>query len=237
MSDIKPSGVRLTLLIGGWAAVVGSLMGMMGNLLHPHTPFDDPLGTAEVIFGSESWVTLHVVIVVGVFLMLLGLFALYRSITGPNAQALAQFGMLAAVVGVSVGLLLVIMDGVAAPQLAEEWTTAPPAEQTIALRVLSANETVNFSVASLFNLIFAGATFIFFGLALAVGRDYPHWFGWVAVAAGVLSIGAGLVQAYNGEPTEASRLLTIIGPTVITLWSLAVGVVLIRRTRIMETIQ
>lgn len=237
MSDIDSSGVRLTLLIGGWAAVVGSLMGMLGNLLHPHTPIEDPLGTAEVIFGSGSWVTLHVVIVVGVFLMLLGLFALYRSITGQNAQALAQFGMLAAVVGVSVGLLLVIMDGVAAPQLAEEWATAPPAEQTVALRILSANETVNFSVASLFNLIFAGATFIFFGLALAVGRDYPHWLGWVAVAAGVLSVGAGLVQAYNGEPTEASRLLTIIGPTVITLWLLGLGVALIRRTRITEAIQ
>ena len=235
--DIDSSGLRLTFLIGGWAAVVGSLMGMMGNLLHPHTPFDDPLGTAEVILGSGSWVTHHVVIVVGVFLMLLGLFALYRSITGPTAQALAQFGMLAAVVGVSVGLLLVIMDGVAAPQLAEEWATAPPPEQTMALRVLSANETVNFSVASLFNLIFAGATFIFFGLALAIGRDYPRWFGWVAVAAGVLSIGAGLVQAYNGEPTEASRLLTVIGPTVITLWSLVLGVVLIGRTRTREAIQ
>jgi hypothetical protein len=145
--------------------------------------------------------------------------------------------MLAAVVGVSVGLLLVIMDGVAAPQLAEEWATAPPTEQTMALRVLSASETVNFSVASLFNLIFAGATFIFFGLALAVGQDYPRWLGLVAVAAGVLSIGAGLVQAYNGEPTEASRLLTIIGPTVITFWLLVVGVMLIRRTRITEAIQ
>jgi hypothetical protein len=38
-----------------------------------------------------------------------------------------------------------------------------------------------------------------------------------------------LVQAYAGEPTEASRLLTIIGPTVITLWLLVLGTVFIRR--------
>jgi len=225
--DTPPS--RIIYLVGGWAAIIGSLMGMVGNLLHPQTPFDDPVGTAEVIAGSGGWVTLHLIIVVGIFLMLFGLFALYRSITGPLPQALAQFGMLAAIVGVAIGLLLVIMDGVAAPQLAEEWASASAAEQAIALHLVSANETVNFSVASLFNLVFAGATFILFGLAIAIGRDHPRWFGWIAAAAGVLSIGAGLVQAYNGEPTEASRLLTIIGPTVITLWLLTLGTVLIRR--------
>jgi hypothetical protein len=230
MLDLDTSSPRLTYLIGGWAAVIGSLMGMLGNLLHPDTPFDDPEGTADVIAGSGGWITLHLVIVVGVFLMLLGLYALYRSITGPVPQALAQFGMLAAVVGVTVGLLLVIMDGVAARQLAEEWAATPPEEQAIAVRLLGANETVNFSVASLFNLIFAGATFIFFGLALVTGRDYHRWFGWIAVAAGLLSIGAGLVQAYAGEPTEATRLLTIIGPTVITFWLLSLGTVLIRRS-------
>jgi hypothetical protein len=39
---------------------------------------------------------------------------------------------------------------------------------------VSVNETINFSVASPFNLIFAGATFIFFGLAMVTGRDYPR---------------------------------------------------------------
>ena len=98
------------------------------------------------------------------------------------------------------------------------------------LRIVEANEIVNFSLASLFNLVFAGATFLLFGLAVAIGDDYPTWFGWVAVAAGTLSIGAGLVQAFAGEPTGASRTLTIIGPTVITIWLLALGISLIRRS-------
>ena len=190
------------LKIGGWAAVVGSLLGMVGNLLHPQTPIGDPFGTAEVIAGSGSWVPLHLIIVFGIFLMLLGLYALFRSITGTLPRVLAEFGMLAAVVGVTVGLVLVIMDGVGARQLAEEWALAPPDQQETALRIVAANETINFSLASLFNFVFAGATFILFGLAVAVGDDYPKWFGWVAVAAGVLSIGAGLVQAFAGEPTD-----------------------------------
>ena len=223
--------------LGGWAAIVGALLGMVGNLLHPATPIGDPLGTAQVIEGSASWVSLHLVIILGIILMLFGLFALYRSIQGGLAGALAQFGMLAAVVGITIGLLLVVMDGVGARQLAKEWALAPSGEEVIALRVVNANETVNFSLASLFNLVFAGTTFILFGLAVVLATGYPKWLGWIAVAAGVLSIGAGLVQAYSGEPTEESRVLTIVGPTVITLWLLVVGTALIRLPRSSGTIE
>jgi hypothetical protein len=45
------------------------------------------------------------------------------------------------------------------------------------------------------------------------------------------SIGAGLIQAFTGEPTDASRVLTILGPTVIRLWLLVIGVLLVRKAR------
>jgi len=34
-----------------------------------------------------------------------------------------------------------------------------------------------------------------------------------------------------GEPTGAFRVLTIIGPTVITLWLLSMGIMLLRKVR------
>jgi hypothetical protein len=71
--------------------------------------------------------------------------------------------------------------------------------------------------------------FILLGLAVALSKVYPRWLGWVAFLAGLISIGAGLIQAYAGEPTDASRILTIIGPTVITLWLPVMGVLLFRR--------
>ncbi len=223
---------RWVIWLGGWAAIIGALLGMVGNLLHPQTPIGDQLGTAEAIAGSGSWTTLHLIIVLGILLMLYGLFALYRTISGALPQALAQFGMLTAVTGITIGLLLVIMDGVGARQLAEEWSQATPDQAATALLIVSGNETINFSLASLFNFIFAGVTFLLFGLAVALDSTYPKWLGWVAAAAGMLSVGAGLVQAYAGEPSTASRNLTIIGPTVITLWLLVVGTSLVRRHKL-----
>jgi hypothetical protein len=225
MSDYERSVYR----IGGWAAVSGAVLGLVGNLMHPVTPMDDPEGVARVIAESATWIPIHVAIVIGIALMLGGLVAIERSIHGGIAGALARMGLIAGIGGITVGLILVTLDGVAAPQLADEWAAAPPDQQSTSLALVHANETINFALASLFNILFAGATFILFGLAVALSGVYPRLLGWIVVAAGVSSIAAGLIQAFTGEPTDVSRVLTIIGPTVITLWLLAMGVLLLRR--------
>jgi hypothetical protein len=220
---------RLVFRIGGWAAVAGALLGMVGNLVHPVTPIDDPEGVARVIARSGIWVPVHLAIVLGIALMLGGLVAIRHSIREGLAGALARFGLVAAVAGATIGLVLVILDGVAARQLAQEWAASSPAERGVALGLVHANETINLALASLFNLVFAAATFLLFGLAVALGDGYPRFLGWVAAAAGALSLVAGTIQASVGEPTGASRILTIIGPTLITLWLLAMGILLLRK--------
>ena len=77
---------------------------MVGNLLHPATPIGDPEGVARTIAESETWVLVHLVIVVGLILMLGGLVAISRSIEGGLPGALARLGSVAAVAGVTVHL-------------------------------------------------------------------------------------------------------------------------------------
>jgi hypothetical protein len=204
--------------IGSIAGIIGSLLAMVGNLLHPATPIGDPEGVARTIAESERWVLVHLVIVVGLILMLGGLVTISRSIKGGLAGTLAQLGFVAAVAGVTVGLVLVIVDGVAAKHLADAWEAAPPEEAAAALRVVLAEEAINFALAALFNILFAGVTFILLGLAVAWSGEYPGWLGWVVVVAGVGSVLVGLVQAYTGESIGFTRIATIIFPTIITLW-------------------
>ena len=112
--------------IGSVAGIVGALLAMVGNLLHPATPIGDPEGVARTIAESETWVLVHLVIVVGLIFMLGGLVAISRSIEGGVAGVLAQLGSVAAVAGVTVEVVLVIDDGVAAKHLADAWVAAPP---------------------------------------------------------------------------------------------------------------
>ena len=225
---------RWLLRVGSGAAILGAVAAGVGNLLHPVTPRDDPPGVARVIADSDLWTPIHLVIVVGIVLLLVGLFAIRQSLAGDGvSDALSGLGMVAATVGATVGLITLILDGVAAKQLADQWAAAPEPAKATALAVVSANETVNFALAGLFNLSFAGIPFILFGLAVtrAGARPYPRWLGWVACYAGIGSVLAGLLQAVTGKPTVASLILTIIGPTVITLWMLLMGTLLWRQAK------
>lgn len=122
----------------------------------------------------------------------------------------------------------------AAKQIADAWAAAPAAapaaEQAAALRDLTSEDTLNFALVALFNVLFAGVAFILFGLAVAFGDLYPRWLGWPVVVAGLGSVAVGLVQATVGESTGISRVASIAFPTIITVWTATLGVLLWRRT-------
>jgi hypothetical protein len=222
------------LRLGAGAGIVGALIGMVGNLLHPVVPSGDPEGVAKVIAESNAWIPVHLAIDLGIMLMLGGLVAISHSIRGGLPGALARFGRIAAVAGITVGLILVTVDGLAAKHLADAWAVAPPEEEAAALRVVLAEETINFALAALFNILFAGVTFVLYGLAVAWSRVYPRWLGWVVVVAGVGSVAVGLVQAYGGESAGLTRILTIIFPTIITLWLAVMAWLLLQRVTSLE---
>jgi hypothetical protein len=215
--------------VGSVCAIIGSVGAAVGNLLHPVTPRHDPVGVARVIAESDAWTLIHVVIVLGVILMFLGLVAIGKTIGGGVSEALARLGVYAAAVGTSMGVATVILDGVGAKQLADQWAAAPESTKAVALSLVSMNETLNFALAGMFNLSFAGVPFILLGLAVALNGVYPRWLGWLAALAGLGSVAAGLVQAFTGEPTVASLILTIIGPTIVSLWVIIMGVLMARR--------
>src|SRR5829696_3587288 len=217
--------------IGSVCAITGSLGAAVGNILHPVTPRDDPEGVARVIAKSNAWTLIHVVIALGVILMFLGLVAIAHTINGGVGEALARLGAYAATIGTALGLATVILDGVGAKQLADQWAMAPESTKAAALSLVSMNETLNFALAGLFNLSFAGVPFLLLGLSVAFSDVYPRWLGWLAAVAGLGSLAAGLVQAFTGEPTVASLVLTIIGPTIISLWVLVMGILILRTSR------
>jgi len=68
--------------IGSVAGIIGALLAMVGNLLHPATPIGEPEGVARTIAESEIWMLVQLVIVVGLILMLGGMVAISRSIKG-----------------------------------------------------------------------------------------------------------------------------------------------------------
>ena len=78
----QPTAAGWILRMGSTAGIVGALLGLVGNLLHPATPTGDPEGVAYAIADSQLWVPDHLAIVLGLILVLGGLVAIARSIHG-----------------------------------------------------------------------------------------------------------------------------------------------------------
>jgi Domain of unknown function (DUF4386) len=215
--------------IGAVGAIVGGVLAGAGNLVHPMTPRDDDAGVAHVIAHSDAWTAIHLVIIIGVMGMLVGLIGLRHALpTSGFVGAMTRYGVVAAIIGTVFGIATVILDGVTAKQLAEAWLAAPSDLRPIALQIVAANEMTNFALAGMFNVTFAGLPFIAFGLAVARSTTFPRWLGWVALVAGLGSSLAGVFQALSGQPTTVSLILTIIGPSVIVLWMITLGVLMAR---------
>jgi Domain of unknown function (DUF4386) len=215
---------------GGGSAIAGAILGLVGNLLHPATSGPgDPAATARVVAESDIWIPLHIALLVSFILMLGGLVAIHDSITGGLPGALARFGLMAAIVGTTGGVVLLSLDGFAAKHLAESWLSAPAGVRPTALAAFRAEDSINFALLSPLNLVFAGFTFVLYGLAAALSQVYPRWLGWIAVVGGAGGAASGVIQAYIGEPSAITTALGIAAPTIITLWLLIMGILLVRR--------
>ena len=55
----QPTAAGWILPMGSTAGIVGALLGLVGNLLHPATPTGDPEGVAHAIADSQLWVPDH----------------------------------------------------------------------------------------------------------------------------------------------------------------------------------
>jgi hypothetical protein len=213
--------------IGGAAAILGALVGLVGNLNHPETPGTiDPEGTARVVAESQNWVPVHLGLILGFLLMLGGLVAIHHSLSVGLPGVLARFGLVAAIVGTTVGVVILTIDGFASKHLAKFWPSTPPDLQATALGSFRTEQAVDFALLSPLNLVFSGFTFVLFGLAAALSQVYPRWLGWIVVVAGLGGAAAGVIQAYMGMPTPFSTAMGIGAPTIITLWLLVMGILL-----------
>lgn len=213
--------------IGAVSAVVGAILAVVVNLLHPRSAtLENPEAFLRMIAESRIWVGDHVGVIFAGILFTGGLIAISRSITEQPGAAWARLGFAGALVSVALLFVLMATDGIAIKALARAWMNAQAAEKAAAFNVGHALATVNLALFSVWIIVFWGVTIILYGLAVMTSHAYPKWLGWVAILAGLGSAWIGLRQAYTGPSFLVSNVLFVIFSLIITLWLLVMGVLL-----------
>ncbi|MEO6578229.1 MAG: DUF4386 family protein [Candidatus Limnocylindria bacterium] len=210
--------------ISGALLIAGAVIGTIGNAMHPHTAFPDPAATVQAIAQNGSWVAIHLGVIVAILLIIGGLVGLADVLRGPAAEPVARLGVAAALIGGTVVTVSTAIDGFGRKALAVAVADAPSTEAGTALRIAIAVNDAQFGLWSIGMLVFFGATFACFGGAVLASRQFPAWFGWVALVGAAGSAVAALLQVAANGQVQAAETTFLVSSIVLTVWTLAVGI-------------
>jgi hypothetical protein len=206
--------------VGSASAVVGAIVALITNLIHPRlSSYDDPVGEIlKEVARSDAWIPIHLGLLLGTLLITLGLFAFARSMKGGAADGLARLALGALLVSAPVAVLTLAVDGYATKQVADAAGSAAGA----------AVVHIGWALFMALIIMFVGITPALVGLAAARSGIYPAWLGWVAVVLGLASVVTGVVGTVDGASAGFFVAFTATSG-LLTLWVLVLGVLLGRR--------
>lgn len=218
---------RVLLKIGGACGILGGLSVLVLTLIHGDVAADTQSALRSV--GARvDWQFMYLAFILGTMLWVGAFVALADSIADSAGRALARMGTASAVVGAAVGVVDYAIDGYSFKVLAERWVSAPAAERAELERIgdaliLILGGTFNGYVALLY-----GLPFVLCGLAVALGRTYPAWLGWVGAAAGAGCLVAGTTGflSANVVPPVLQFAVFMCGTN---LWLAVMGIMMWRR--------
>ncbi|MDO8484461.1 MAG: DUF4386 family protein [Candidatus Limnocylindrales bacterium] len=214
--------------MSGALFIAGAVIGLVGNALHPHTADPDAAATVQAIAQNGAWVSIHLAIIVAILLIIGGLVGLAELLKGTAGGPLARLGVAAALLGGAVVTVSTAIDGFVMKALAVSSAGASAPEADMAMRISIAVKEVDFGIWSTGMLVFFGAAFLCFGIAVFASRRFPGWIGPIAVVGAGGSAVAALIQIAATVEVQAAETIFLISSVLLTLWTLSVGVLLWR---------
>lgn len=206
---------KRVLRVGAVAAMVGAVIAVVFNLLHPMA---DEFTAAESVALTEEgiWSLDHYMLAWAVGLALVAFIVIGRSFSSEPAASWGRVALYFGIGSVTIAFATLTVDGFALREAAE--VSGPAVAESVA-----------YVAEGLFvGLIgsFFGLTPILFGVAVLSGDDYPGWMGWVAVFAGTVGLVAGSIIFFDGFSSLTIEVLFPIASLLFTVWIGVMGFLL-----------
>jgi hypothetical protein len=209
--------------------VVGGVAVFGFRLAHGDLPAGDPEAALRFITGHPFYAGVHLGAIAGVVVWVGGLVALSATLGHPFGSLLGRLAMASVLLGAAVFITDFSIDGVAGQDLASAWATAPAPRQAelvhaaeIAFRLLRGTSLTSI-------LLLWGVPLLLLGRALRL-EGYPAWLGGAGVVVGVATAAAAITLVLAQESFPGVLLYGLL-VEVAQLWSVALGIVMWRRSR------
>jgi len=225
MESNPPTVNRAELRVGSIAMLLGGTGAFVANIFHPHPPHETE-ALLRLLVAAPHWSQLHFLIMLSVVFMVCGLAMLTRNLADPMARALGTLGRYLVILGGSVYLVEVMIDGFATKFFADQWSeAADPAQKAAFFTSADIVRHVWGALFPVFAGVFIGLAFAVIGTAVSRSGNFPRWLGFWGIFGGTLcfitGLGAGL-----GFPIPLP--IWIAGVTLAATWGLPLGPVMWR---------
>jgi hypothetical protein len=224
-------GDRTLLRVGGAMAVVGVIMGLTGNVLHPRSTgyYGDPVAWLNHNTDIDIWFPSHALLLLSSIVLVGGFVAFTRSLAGTGGYGLASVALAFAVMGSAVYGVTVAIDGLTVPQLADAWTVSDSPSPDAVLAGSIMYHTI-FSLLYVSMIPLFGLAPVFYGLAFLRGGVFSGHVGRAGVLFGSSVVVAGLLSMFGIATEFIDAVIWPVVASLVNFWNLLLGVLLWRRT-------
>lgn len=205
----------------GAVLIIGSVLGLVGNALHPHVASPDAVASLRAIADNVAWSAIHLAIIVAILLVIGGLLELADELADTPGRFWVRLAVGASVLGGALVTVSTSIDGFAMKSFA---AAVADGGGDGALQFAVAAQAIGFGIWSVGMLVFFGAAFACFGAAVLASGRYPRRYGWTPLVGGAGGAVAALLQLAANREVQVAETLFLLSSLLLTLWTLALGV-------------
>lgn len=206
--------------LGAISGIVGSFLAIIGNILHPRLP-TDPIAAHAIIAQHRYWDVVHLVILLAAVCLAVFFVALASESATARGRAWSWAGATVGLLGASVLIVAIGIDGYAGKALADTFHAARDNERFVHLHVAEGMSLAHTGLLYVWLMLFFGAPFVAYGIAGLAEERWKPWISWLAIGIGSIVVLASAV-AYVSPGEVITGVLGILA-LVTTLWVIVVA--------------
>ena len=208
--------------IGGIGFIIGGVLTLVFSALYPRA--DDPANTQQALARLAENEGLSAIVflglAIGMWAMMIGAVAVYRSISTGGAAAWARLGFYGVIVGTTVFTVSMAVNLATTGAAAVSGGTEPGTSAYSTAAALSMLGSSTF----LMTIIVFWLALAFLGIGMLLSTIYPKWMGWALVILGVLNVVITGIPMAVGDPSWALDLIFSILAGLTSIWAIVVGI-------------
>jgi hypothetical protein len=232
MMETQSTNEPMFLRFGAVCAILGTVITMAAGENFNNLTNENG---AEIILRTLAakpswyWPAVHLAFIFGATLWAFAFVALAHSFPKGITWVLGWFAVFSMILGVAIHIVDSSISGYGLAALSQAWAAASPAEQPHLLRQ---GDTLLYIMHGTWTNVlnfYSGLPFILVGISIALSRQYPSWFGWIAAMGGAGSLGMGVLMFLR--VSLIPQRFYIGFAILVSLWLLVMGVLMWRRAR------